>query len=157
MIIFKKEKQPMFNSKGDGMAGDTSSGGQINALLGKGSEFEGKLVFQGTVRIDGKFKGEIISSDKLLIGEHAEVDAEIKVDSVIIGGNVTGNIEAKSRVEIHAPARLKGNIKTPTLVIEEGVLFDGSCSMEGTEATTHRRKNVEIVDKLEESDRHEHA
>ena len=156
MIIFKKEKS-MFNSKSDGIVPDATSGNQINALLGKGSEFEGKLVFQGTVRIDGKFKGEIISNDKLLIGEHAEVDAEIKVDSVIIGGNVTGNIEAKSRVEIHAPARLKGNIKTPTLVIEEGVCFDGSCAMDGNEATKHRRKNAEIINTLDEANRREHA
>lgn len=147
----------MFATKGELDRNETNSSSGINALLGKGSEFEGKLVFQGTVRIDGKFKGEIISSDKLLIGEHAEVDAEIKVDSVVIAGTVRGNIEAKSRVEINAPAHVKGNIKTAALVIEEGVCFDGNCSMEGSDTNTHRHKNVEVIDAVDGRSVEEHA
>jgi cytoskeletal protein CcmA (bactofilin family) len=108
----------------------TSSGSGINAFLGKGTEFEGKLVFDGVVRLDGKFKGEIISNDTLVVGESASVNAEIKVDSIIISGKISGNIYSKNRVEIHAPAKVYGNIQTPVLVLEEGVVFEGNCSME---------------------------
>ncbi|MFC1855135.1 polymer-forming cytoskeletal protein [Thermodesulfobacteriota bacterium] len=108
----------------------TASSGGINAFLGKGTEFDGKLVFDGVVRLDGKFKGEIISKDTLVVGESASVNAEIKVDTIIISGKISGNIYAKNRVEVHAPGRLYGNIVTPVLVLEEGVIFEGNCSME---------------------------
>lgn len=104
---------------------------KVNALLGKGSEFEGKLSFEGTVRIDGKMKGEIHSKDKLVIGDGAKVEAEIEVGSALISGDVTGNITAKERIELKAPAKIKGNITTPIIVIEEGVMFDGNCTMSG--------------------------
>lgn len=105
--------------------------GEINTLLGRGSAFDGKLTFEGTVRIDGKLSGEIFSNDVLVIGEGAEVSAEIEVGILIVEGNVTGNIRAKRGVELHAPARVHGNIETPSLFIDKGVLFEGSCRMEG--------------------------
>ncbi len=104
--------------------------GEINTLLGKGSEFEGKLTFEGTVRIDGKLSGEIFSDDVLVVGEGASVSAEIDVGVIIVEGSVTGNIRAKRAVELHAPARVKGNIETPSLYIDKGVLFEGHCKME---------------------------
>lgn len=100
-----------------------------NALLGKGSDFEGKLTFEGTVHIDGRFTGEIFSEGTLIIGEGAEVQAEIRVGSVAVYGNVTGNITAADAVELHAPASLRGNITSPALHIDKGVFFDGSCQM----------------------------
>ena len=107
--------------------------GEVNALLGRGSEFEGKLMFEGTVRIDGKFTGEIFSDGVLIIGEGAKVKAEIAVDLVIVQGEVVGNIRAKSGVELHAPGRLRGNMQTTTLVVQKGAIFDGNCVMEGRE------------------------
>src|SRR4051812_7075323 len=104
--------------------------GEINTLLGRGSEFEGKLTFEGTVRIDGKLSGEIFSDDVLVIGEGAHVSAEIDVGVLIVEGNVTGNIRAKRAVELHAPARVKGNIETPSLYVDKGVMFEGNCKME---------------------------
>jgi cytoskeletal protein CcmA (bactofilin family) len=104
--------------------------GEINTLLGRGSEFQGKLTFEGTVRIDGKLSGEIFSDDVLVIGEGASVSAEIEVGVIIVEGNVTGNIRAKRAVELHAPARVKGNIETPSLYIDKGVVFEGNCRME---------------------------
>jgi cytoskeletal protein CcmA (bactofilin family) len=104
--------------------------GEINTLLGRGSEFEGKLTFEGTVRIDGKLSGEIFSDDVLVVGEGAEISAEIEVGVIIVEGNVTGNIRAKKAVELHAPARIKGNIETPSLYIDKGVMFEGHCKME---------------------------
>jgi cytoskeletal protein CcmA (bactofilin family) len=107
--------------------GNTTS--EVNALLGRGSEFEGKLMFEGTVRIDGKFAGEVFSDDTLIVGEGARVKAEITVAHVIIYGDVVGNINASDSIELHAPARLKGNIIAPSLVVEQGVIFDGNCQM----------------------------
>lgn len=104
--------------------------GEITTLLGRGSEFEGKLTFEGTVRIDGKLSGEIFSEDVLVVGEGAQVNAEIDVGVIIVEGNVTGNIRAKRAVELHAPARVKGNIETPSLYIDKGVIFEGFSKME---------------------------
>ncbi len=103
--------------------------GEINALLGKGSEFEGKLLFEGTVRIDGKFKGEIKSSDTLIVGEGAKVEAEISVGRLISYGDISGNIVANGSINLHAPAVMSGSLNTKSLTIEEGVRFDGSCLM----------------------------
>ena len=110
--------------------------GEITTLLGRGSEFEGKLTFEGTVRIDGKLSGEIFSEDVLVVGEGAEVFAEISVGIVIVEGNVNGNIRAKRAVELHAPARVKGNIETPSLYIDKGVTFEGFSKMENIGPTT---------------------
>jgi cytoskeletal protein CcmA (bactofilin family) len=104
--------------------------GEINTLLGRGSEFEGKLTFEGTVRIDGKLSGEIFTDDVLVIGEGAEVSAEIDAGTIIIEGQVVGNVRAKRSVEIHAPGRVRGNIVTPSLFIDKGVIFEGNCQME---------------------------
>lgn len=110
--------------------------GEINALLGHGTEFNGKLTFQGTVRIDGAFSGEITTDDVLIIGEGAEVKAEIDVATLIIrGGVVHGNIRARELVEIHAPGKLIGNIVSPQLYIDKGVIFQGECRMEGLDET----------------------
>ena len=104
--------------------------GEINTLLGRGSEFEGKLTFEGTVRIDGELKGEVFSEDVLIIGEGAHVEAEIDIGEIIIQGTVVGNIRAKRGIEIHAPGRVKGDLTTPTLQIEKGVVFEGRSFME---------------------------
>ena len=113
-----------------GPVADASAGAQVTTLLGRGSEFEGKLSFEGTVRVDGKLSGEIFTDDVLIIGEGAEVHAEINVGAIVIEGSVQGNINAKRSVEIHTPGRVRGNIVTPSLYIEKGVMFDGNCQME---------------------------
>lgn len=102
---------------------------EVNALLGKGSEFEGKLTFDGTVRIDGRFRGEIYSEETLIVGESARVEASIDVDTIVIYGEVIGNIRAKTCVELHAPARLAGNIVTANLQVDKGVVWNGQCQM----------------------------
>src|SRR5436190_23267185 len=121
-------------------SGTGNSGtGEVTTLLGRGSEFEGKLSFEGTVRIDGKLTGEIFTDDVLIIGEGADVKAEINVGSIIIEGSVQGNITAKRSVEIHTPGRVRGNITTPSLQIEKGVLFDGNCQMESSATAAQGR------------------
>ena len=104
--------------------------GEITTLLGRGAAFEGKLTFDGTVRIDGRFKGEVFSDDVLVIGEGAHVEAEIDIGEVIIQGTVVGNIKAKRSIEIHAPGRVKGDLTTPSLQIDKGVIFEGRSFME---------------------------
>lgn len=105
--------------------------GEITTLLGRGATFEGKLTFEGTVRIDGRFRGEVFTDDVLVIGEGAIVEAEVDVGEVIIQGTVIGNIKAKRSIEIHAPGRVKGDVHTPSLQIDKGVVFEGRSFMEG--------------------------
>lgn len=107
---------------------------EITALLGRGTEFEGKLHFEGRVRIDGTFKGEVHSDDTLIIGDGAEVHAEIDVATVIVrGGAVHGNIRARTAIEIHAPGKVVGNLHSPSVFIDRGVEFQGSCRMDAVE------------------------
>jgi cytoskeletal protein CcmA (bactofilin family) len=128
----------------------TVSSGEVTTLLGRGSEFEGKLSFEGTVRVDGKLSGEIFTDDVLIIGEGAEVNAEISVGAIIIEGTVHGNIHAKRSVEIHTPARVRGNISTPSLAIDKGVMFDGQCQMEqnGAAAAKARPSSTTAVSEV---------
>ena len=101
----------------------------ITAVIDQGCEFEGKLCFHGTVRIGGKFKGEIYTPDTLIIAEGARVDGEIDAGTIIISGEVNGSLRAKYRVEIHRPAVFRGDILTPSLSVDEGVIFEGSSKM----------------------------
>jgi cytoskeletal protein CcmA (bactofilin family) len=99
---------------------------ELTSLLGEGASFEGKLLFEGRVRIDGKLKGEIVSDDVLILGEHAEVDAKIDVGTLIVlGGTLRGDVRAQRTVELHAPAKVFGNITAPQLMIDRGVQFEG--------------------------------
>ena len=107
-----------------------SSQTELNALLGSGSEFYGKLSFEGTVRIDGAFTGEISTTDTLIVGESAKIAAEISCGTLIVHGEIVGNIRAQTAVELHRPARVRGDIATPSLMMERGVLFEGRSQME---------------------------
>ncbi|HVR03604.1 MAG TPA: polymer-forming cytoskeletal protein [Polyangia bacterium] len=126
----------------------TVSSGEVTTLLGRGSEFEGKLSFEGTVRVDGKLSGEIFTDDVLIIGEGAEVNAEISVGAIIIEGTVHGNIHAKRSVEIHTPARVRGNISTPSLAIDKGVMFDGQCQMEQNGASAGKGRGSAVSEAI---------
>jgi cytoskeletal protein CcmA (bactofilin family) len=109
---------------------------ELTALLGRGTSFEGKLYFTGRLRIDGHFSGEIRSDDVLVIGEGAEVSAEIDVSTVIVrGGLVSGNVRARSAIELYLPARVVGNLWSPSIFIDKGVKVEGSCTMAPVEPT----------------------
>ena len=112
---------------------------QINAFLGADTEFDGKLSFKGTVRIDGRMKGEILADGTLIVGETASLESNIQVSHIIISGEVRGNITASDRIEIRAPAKVFGNIETPALVIAEGVVFEGNCSMQKTKESKDKK------------------
>jgi cytoskeletal protein CcmA (bactofilin family) len=111
----------------------TSLGGTSDLLLGAGSEFEGKLNFKGTVRIDAIFKGSIETDDVLIVGEHARIQADITCGTVIIHGQVNGNVRAKTGVELRATARVRGDLDTPSISAEKGAFLQGSVKMEGLE------------------------
>ena len=108
---------------------------EITALLGHGTRFEGKLHFEGRVRIDGHFTGEISSPDVLVIGEGAEVEGEIDVAAVIIkGGVVRANVRATESIELYVPAVVTGTLHAPEVFMDKGVQFSGSCTMAPVEA-----------------------
>jgi len=104
---------------------------EVTAFLSNGTNFKGDLTFEGTVRIDGRFEGNINSKDSLVIGENATVDAEIHVGQIIISGRVSGNVAASESVEINSKAQVHGNIKLNgnKLTIHEGAVFSGGCEM----------------------------
>jgi len=104
--------------------------GEMNAFLGEGTEFEGKLSFTGSVRLDGHFKGEILAEGSLVVGDSAFIEGEIEVGEIIVSGEIKGSIRASRRIEIHAPGKVFGNIQSPVVVIEEGVVFEGTCKMQ---------------------------
>lgn len=103
--------------------------GEIAGFIGKGMSVEGRLSFEETVRVDGSFKGEITATGTLVVGEGGSVEGEIRVGAAVINGSVKGRLEAARRVELRSPAKMTGDIKTPTLIIDEGVVFEGTCTM----------------------------
>lgn len=126
IIQKQKESHEMLGKKEEKVGNGRN---EISAFLGKDTEFEGKLTFEGTVQIDGKFSGEVRTQGTLIIGESAKIQAEIYAKSIIISGEVRGNLTAANRLEIHAPGKLIGNITTQVLRVDEGVIFDGNCQM----------------------------
>jgi cytoskeletal protein CcmA (bactofilin family) len=104
-----------------------------DAFLGPGSQITGKLVFKGPVRIEGHVEGEITAQDALTIGESAVVNAQVTATQVIVEGRVTGDVTARGRLEIRASGRLFGGIATPSLVIHQGGVFEGHCTMGATD------------------------
>lgn len=98
-------------------------------LLGKGVEFKGKAKFNGTVRIDGYFEGELLIQDTLIIGEHAVIKGTIVGAVILCGGKIEGTITASQKVQLLKPAVLLGDVHSPSLSMEEGVLFHGMSDM----------------------------
>ena len=106
-----------------------SRSSDLTAFIDEGSEIEGKYTFQGTVMMNGKFSGEINSSDSLIIGEKGVVSATVRAGVVLINGEVIGNVFATERVELRGTARVYGDVEAPIVVVEEGVVFEGHCRM----------------------------
>ncbi len=136
MVLIKKSDNQQWQS-------ESLASGQTHTVLGPEAEFEGKLTFRGAVRIDGKFRGEILSEDALVIGESADICAQVRVGTLVVNGSFHGDVKATVAVEIRAPAKFLGNINAPRLTIEPGAFYEGSCKME--------------TEKLVEVDRENHA
>lgn len=108
----------------------TSVSGEMRACLDRGSKITGKVSFEGPARIDGEVDGEISGKDSVAISESAIVTAQIRAASVSVAGKVSGDIVATQRIEIRPGAKVSGNITAPVLVVHEGALFEGHCSMQ---------------------------
>lgn len=109
---------------------DLTGIGELQALLGQGARFEGKLTFEGRVRIDGELEGEITTDGVLILGESAKVRANVEAGTLIVrGGTLWGDVRATRLVEIYAPAHVHGNIQAPQLFLDKGVTFEGNCTM----------------------------
>ena len=103
--------------------------GELNGFLDAGSELRGELRFEDTFRIDGRFTGTVVSDGDLIVGQRGVVDGEVRVARVFVSGTVKGRLTATKRVEISAQGRVFSTIETPSLVIEDGAVFNGQCAM----------------------------
>ncbi|NLG17010.1 MAG: polymer-forming cytoskeletal protein [Fibrobacter sp.] len=106
----------------------------LYTIIGEGTVFEGTINVPHSLRIDGSFKGKIETTEVITIGNNGIVEADIIAKSAIIGGKVIGNLSVKDRVELEANSSLRGDLKTRDLVINEGAVFHGNCSMPKIEA-----------------------
>ena len=108
----------------------TPAPGEIAALLGRGTKFRGKLVFEGRVRVDGAFDGEVHTEGVLVVGEEAVLDGTFDVGSLLVlGGTVRGKVRAREVIELHADSHVLAELETPRLFVDKGARFDGSCRM----------------------------
>ena len=110
----------------------SSPRGNLTAFIDEGSEIDGKYTFSGTVMLNGKFQGEIASTDTLIIGERGVVNATVRVGTAIIDGELVGNVVATERIELKGKARVFGDLEAPVIVVHEGVLLEGHCRMTKT-------------------------
>jgi len=118
----------------------------MNTLIGKDSTITGTIEVKGPLRIDGRIKGQVNSSDTVTVGAGGDVEAEINCKVAAISGKVTGNIIASEKVELQAKAEINGDLKTKSLVIEQGAVFCGSCNMKETDSGT--KKYTEAAEKV---------
>lgn len=103
---------------------------ELHALLGRGTRYSGKLAFDGRVRIEGRFEGEIRGEGVLVVGEGAEIDADVEVGTcIVVGGTLRGNVRAREAIELHVPAVVIGDLHAPNVFIDRGVQFEGNCRM----------------------------
>ena len=117
----------MFGKDADGHEGDSRQ----TSILAQGCRFEGKVTATGTFRIEGEFKGDIGTAESLGVGKSGVVHGTIVAKNAIIGGQLFGNINAENKIELQSGSHVEGDIKTKRLVIDEGVFFEGNCSMGG--------------------------
>lgn len=123
----------------------TSDSSTISTLLGRDTEIEGSFTFSDTIRVDGRIKGKLISAKgTVIIGENAQIDADVQVGVAIVRGKVNGRIEAHQRIEVYSPAQVIGDISAPTITIDSGVIFNGNCKMNTeTKASPAASKPIE--------------
>ena len=114
--MFKRKRKPVGRNR-------------LTAFIDEGSEIEGRYTFSGTVMLNGRFKGEISTTDTLIVGDKGVMNGDIRAGQVLISGEVVGNVSAAERVELKRTARVFGDVEAPVVVVEEGVLFEGHCRM----------------------------
>jgi cytoskeletal protein CcmA (bactofilin family) len=153
--MWKQDKQDVKHSMSgddevDGNGSPSQSARQeanddVSAFVGKGVEFKGTITYNGTVRIDGFLDGEIHTEGVLLVGEEAVITAKVTAGTIVCKGKITGEIVAKEKIKLRAPAVISGGVKTPMLSIEEGVLLNGTLEMTQGAHETHRETALHPV------------
>jgi cytoskeletal protein CcmA (bactofilin family) len=106
-----------------------TDGSTLNGFIDRGSHFSGELTFEDTFRIDGRFEGKIRSGSELILGDSAEVSAEVEVGRLSVNGTLRGSARATERIELLSKARVYADLAAPILRVEEGAFFQGSCQM----------------------------
>ncbi|MDA0692356.1 MAG: polymer-forming cytoskeletal protein [Nitrospinae bacterium] len=117
---------------------------ELKAYMGEDAVFNGSLTFEGTVRIDGRFEGQVVTKDTLIIGESGRIIADINAGTIICKGKVEGNLIASQRIELHSASQVVGTVKTPSLFVEVGGILDGECDMssQGNKVVELRKNEV---------------
>ena len=115
----------------------------VSAFVGENVEFEGTINYKGTVRIDGRLTGEIHTEGTLIVGQSAVVAAKVEAGTVVCQGKLVGDIVARENIQLMSPAVLDGSVKTPSLSMEEGVLFNGTCVMSSKSEAEARASSSE--------------
>lgn len=108
---------------------DFSNSGNLNTIIGKGSSIDGTLKVNSTLRVDGRVKGNVTTTDSLIIGKDGMINGDVVVRNAIIGGTLKGKLTASGKVILEAKSVFNGELKTTKLVIDEGAVFEGHCSM----------------------------
>ncbi len=133
------------------------TGDQMNTILGNDTTFTGTLEVRGALRVDGVVKGKIISSDEVTIGSTGMVEAEIEANSVVVAGKLLGNINAAERIELQANCDVEGDLRSKSLVIEQGAVFCGGCNMKegktGVDTIPPKAKNGSRSEDMTEADK----
>jgi cytoskeletal protein CcmA (bactofilin family) len=119
---------------------DEDSIDKLDTILGKDTSIEGVINAGGSVRIDGRFKGEIITKGDLVIGDDAKIESSVTVRNIYIGGSLIGNVKAEGKLEISATGKLYGDVTVQNFVLEEGAVFKGNCQMK-----TEREENRDVL------------
>ncbi|WP_319777928.1 polymer-forming cytoskeletal protein [Maridesulfovibrio sp.] len=117
---------------------------EINAFLGSGTDYQGKLNFQGAVRIDGNFNGEVESEGTLVVGKEARVEGVLRVGQLVLSGRLNGEVYASEKAVLHKTANLQGNLVTPSLVVEEGAVLEGRVTMSSSPSSEVETETEEI-------------
>jgi cytoskeletal protein CcmA (bactofilin family) len=141
MSIFKKNAEPETYARYE-----TVESVPRDTVIGSGTMIEGIISSKENVCVEGVFKGKIMSDACILIGETGKVEADITADTVLMSGEVHGNIVAKTKLEITSHGKLRGNIKTGSLIIAEGVLFEGNCQMVWEESQVKSAAASDLLD-----------
>ncbi len=121
---------------------------KLTGFFDKNTDIKGDLSFKGSFRIDGRFTGKIDSDSVLIIGDNGKVEAEIKIGTIIINGEVNGTIEAKEKVEINSSGRVIGTVITPKLAVEEGAYLESNCQITDQIPATRKEEKAEEVPQL---------
>lgn len=127
------------------MLGKQTRENDLTMFLGGESQILGELIFTGQARLDSRFQGNIRGDGTLFIGPNAKVEALVNAATVIISGELVGDVVVTKRLELKSPGRLKGNITAPLVVMDEGVVFEGHCSMTTDQELDENRGRITLL------------